>query len=263
MPPTITIITPVLNGEMTLANCLKSVAKQSYTHKEHWIIDGGSSDNSLEIVKEWAEKYPHIRYSSQKDTGIYQAMNRGITMSSGKWLHFMGCDDILADNFVLENVSQFFNAPYDLLLGNIILDGFSKPIVRHSVVSWKRLVFSTVLHPGCFYRKTLFEKYSYDESKQIASDYKLNLQLIKNKTPYKFLDFAVCIHSLNGKSSHEFFTAFQETKQCRSEVLPRYSALLYNGVANFSFYGKQILRSLLPKNTMMKIQEFKQRYLMQ
>lgn len=263
MLPIITIITPILNGESTLDSCLESVAHQSYPYKEHWIIDGGSTDNSLNIVKKWAEKYPHIKYISQKDTGIYQAMNRGIALSAGEWLHFMGCDDILADNQVLENVGQYFNMPYDLLLGNIVLDGFSKPILRHSDISWKRLIFSTILHPGCFYRKTLFDQYSYDESKQIAADYKLNLQLIKNNTPYQFLKFVVCIHSLYGKSSREYFTAFQEGKQCRTEVLPHATAFFFNSIANLSFYSKHLLRKILPSKSMLKLQELKQQFLMQ
>jgi glycosyltransferase involved in cell wall biosynthesis len=263
MPQTITIITPVLNGELTLENCLKSVAKQSYPYKEHWIIDGGSTDKSLAIAKKWAEKYPHIRYISQKDTGIYQAMNKGISLSSGEWLYFMGCDDVLTNDLVLEKLSPYFTGSADLLLGSIIIEGFSKPIVRHSVTSWKRFIFNTILHPGSFYRKTLFDTYKYDETKQIASDYKLNLLLIKNKIPYQILDFVVCTFSLYGKSSRELLMAFKETKQCRSEVLSPFSAWFYNGVANVSFYLKQFLRRMLPHNTMVTIQELKHRHLMQ
>jgi glycosyltransferase involved in cell wall biosynthesis len=263
MPQTITIITPVLNGETTLANCLESVAKQSYPHKEHWIIDGGSTDNSLAIVKKWAEKYPHIHYISQKDTGIYQAMNKGVGLSTGEWLYFMGCDDVLTHDLVLEKISSYFDGPADLLLGSIIIEGFSKPIIRHSVTSWKRFIFNTILHPGSFYRKTVFDKYRYDETKQIASDYKLNLLLIKNKTPYQILNFVVCTFSLYGKSSRELLMAFKETKQCRTEVLSPRSAWFYNGVANISFYLKQFLRSILPNKSMTTIQELKHRYLMQ
>ena len=153
MLPTITIITPVLNGELTLENCLESVAKQTYPYKEHWIIDGGSSDNSLSIIKIWAEKYPHIHYISQKDTGIYQAMNKGIDLSTGEWLYFMGCDDVLTNNNVLELVSQHSNTSSDLLFGSILIEGFSEPIIRNSITSWKRFIFSTILHSGIFYRK--------------------------------------------------------------------------------------------------------------
>lgn len=258
----ISIITPVLNGEKTIEACLQSVANQAYPHKEHWIIDGVSSDNTLEIVKKWAAQYPHIRYISEPDTGIYQAMNRGIEVSSGAWLYFLGCDDVLADNTVLEKVSAYFNKPFDWLLGDVLVQGFSKSFIRRSNFSWKRFLFCTILHQGCFYKKTIFEQFQYDESMQIAADYKLNLQLIDIKTPYFFLDFTIAIFYVHGRGGREISTTLKEMNQCRREVLPAPIALFFTTVANINFYGMQVLKNIIPSKLMEAIQIVKQRYLM-
>jgi glycosyltransferase involved in cell wall biosynthesis len=260
--PVISIITPVLNGEKTIAQCLQSVAEQTYSHKEHWIIDGVSTDKTLEIVHEWAEKYPHIHYISEKDSGIYQAMNRGIEKSSGAWVYFLGGDDVLAENTVLEDISPFFKESKDMLLGNVLIKGLKEPVVRHPNLSWERFLYCSIIHQSCFYRKALFEQSAYDESKQIAADYKFNLQLIENKTPYQLIDKTVCIYYAHGKSGSEISTTLKEMSQCRREILPPSRAFFFNTIVSLGFYSMQFLKKIVPPQLIERIQVFKQRYLM-
>ncbi|MFN3316004.1 MAG: glycosyltransferase, partial [Raineya sp.] len=84
--PRISIITPTFNAEQTIKRCLESVANQNYPSIEHWIVDGLSQDGTLEIVKEYAQKYSHVKYISEKDEGIYDAMNKGIDLATGDFL---------------------------------------------------------------------------------------------------------------------------------------------------------------------------------
>ena len=91
----ISIITPTYNAARVIAACLESVAQQGYPHLEHWIIDGLSKDNTLSIVQDYAQRYPHIKYISEKDQGIYDAMNKGIDLAAGDFLLFLGADDVL------------------------------------------------------------------------------------------------------------------------------------------------------------------------
>ncbi|GAB4128568.1 MAG: hypothetical protein OHK0045_02960 [Raineya sp.] len=88
--PKISIITPTYNAEKTIGACLESVAKQNYPYLEHWIIDGLSTDNTIKIVSEYARKYPHIKYVSEKDRGIYDAMNKGIDLAKGDFPTVLG-----------------------------------------------------------------------------------------------------------------------------------------------------------------------------
>jgi glycosyltransferase involved in cell wall biosynthesis len=258
----ITIITPVLNAEKTIAQCLQSVAEQTYPHKEHWIIDGVSTDKTLEIIREWAEKYPHIHHISEKDTGIYQAMNRGIEKSRGAWVYFLGGDDVLASKTVLEEISPFFKESKDMLLGNVLVKGLKEPIVRHPNLSWERFLYCSIIHQSCFYRKTLFTPSGYDETKQIAADYKFNLQLIENKTPYQLIDKTVCIYYAHGRSGSETSTTLKEMNQCRREILPPLKALFFNTIVSMGFYGMQFLKKIVPPPLINTIQVLKQRYLM-
>jgi glycosyltransferase involved in cell wall biosynthesis len=260
--PIVSIITPILNGESTIEKCLQSVVNQTYPHKEHWIIDGVSSDKTLQIVKEWQTKYPHIHYISEYDTGIYQAMNRGIDKSRGEWLYFLGCDDVLVDDTVLKKVSLSFNTSYKWLLGDTIVQGFSKSFIRRSNLSWKRFLACTILHQGCFYKRTIFEHYRYDETKQIASDYKLNLQLVQQHTPHLFLNFPIAIFSAHGRGSRENLTTLKEMNQCRREVLSKPKALFFNTLVSLGFYSMQFAKKIIAPRLLDTVQILKQRYLM-
>jgi glycosyltransferase involved in cell wall biosynthesis len=120
----ITVITPVYNGEKFIESCLKVVVEQNCPNLEHIIVDGGSKDRTVEIIKEYAEKYPHIRWISEKDNGQSDAMNKGIAMAKGDILAILNVDDYYESN-VLNRVSEIFKTLSEpsLLVGNCnILD---------------------------------------------------------------------------------------------------------------------------------------------
>lgn len=101
----ISIITVSLNSETFINDCLTSVNQQNYNDVEHIIIDGGSTDNTINIVK----KYPHIKkIVSEPDKGIYDAMNKGIEIATGEIIGFLNSDDFYANNNVLSNVADIF-----------------------------------------------------------------------------------------------------------------------------------------------------------
>ncbi len=103
----LSIIIPTYNSEKTIKDCLDSIISQTYTDYEVLIMDGVSSDNTINIVKEYKNSNIHI--FSEKDTGVYDAMNKGIDKSNGKWLYFLGSDDRLYDNNVLKDIISFIS----------------------------------------------------------------------------------------------------------------------------------------------------------
>lgn len=103
----ISIITPVYNSEHFIEACIKAVIAQACPDVEHIIVDGGSTDQTVKIIQTYAEKYPHIRWISEKDQGQSDAMNKGILMAKGEIIGFLNADDYYEPN-VLNRVSQLF-----------------------------------------------------------------------------------------------------------------------------------------------------------
>jgi len=200
---------------------MESVSNQTYGNKEHWIVDGGSTDGTVKILKKWAKKYTHIHYISEKDKGLYHAMNKGIIASKGEWLHFMGGDDILADKEVLEQVRLSIDARSELLLGKVALKNSNYTNLLVPVTSWKFFLFNSINHQGCFYKRSIFSRFMYDESKKIASDYKMNLSILTNNIPYKKINVTTCVYNVLGLSGREIFSHLKEMNQVRLELLPK------------------------------------------
>lgn len=115
----LSVITPVYNGERFIEKCIKVVIDQNCSQLEHIIVDGGSTDKTVEIIKQYAEKYSHIRWISEKDRGQSDAMNKGVAMAKGKILDFLNVDDYYEPN-VLNRVLQIFETLPEpsLLVGN-------------------------------------------------------------------------------------------------------------------------------------------------
>lgn len=115
----ISIITPVYNGKRFIESCIKGVIAQDCLDMEHIIVDGGSTDQTVEIIKQYAKQYSHIRWISEQDNGQSDAMNKGIAMARGNILSFLNIDDFYEPN-VLNRVLEIFKTLPEpsLLVGN-------------------------------------------------------------------------------------------------------------------------------------------------
>ena len=180
----ISIITPVYNGERFIELCIKNVIAQNCPDIEHVIVDGGSTDKTVEINKQYAEEYPHISWISEKDNGQSDAMNKGINMAKGKVLSFLNVDDFYQPN-ALNSVSKYFAELPEpsLLVGNCNLLNNNDEI--KSVNKPKRLKIVQLLtktdfcifplNPSAyFYHKSLHQKiglYPVDEHYMMDLDF--------------------------------------------------------------------------------------------
>lgn len=115
----VSIITPVFNGETFIESCITNVLGQNYPDVEHIIIDGGSTDSTVSIIKEYADKYHHIRWVSEKDHGQSDAMNKGIAMAEGEIVGILNVDDYY-EPAALQRVTEIFKSLSEpsLLVGN-------------------------------------------------------------------------------------------------------------------------------------------------
>jgi glycosyltransferase involved in cell wall biosynthesis len=184
--PLISIIIATYNSKATLQQCIDSVAQQTYPHKELIIIDGGSTDGAVELLKANSHKISY--WSSEPDRGIYHAWNKGLARAGGEWICFLGADDHFWNEHVLTRMAgELAELPPDIRVayGQIMLLNVSGERLYAVGEPWERLKqrflkSMCVPHPGMMHRRSLFEKHGgFDESFRIAGDYELLLRELK------------------------------------------------------------------------------------
>lgn len=180
----ISIITASYNSESTIAEAIRSLSAQTYTTFEHIIVDGGSSDGTCNIVRSFGGKIRH--FISERDAGIYDAMNKGIQRASGDIIGTLNSDDLYADNDVLARVINVFENPeVDVCFGDLVY--VSSSDVGSKVRVWKSSTYihGSFLsgwvppHPTFFVRKSVYDKFGvFDLSFPLAADFELMLRFL-------------------------------------------------------------------------------------
>lgn len=234
--PLITIITVVLNGADYLEKSIESVINQTYKNVEYIIIDGGSTDGTLDIIKKYVN---HIDYwVSEPDNGIYDAMNKGIKLASGKWLFFLGSDDRLRFFDTLENIKKYLKEDLYLIFGEI---GFvNKKNTVKSKLNFKTLLHNTIHHQSAFYNIKLFTDWKYDSSFNLIADYELNLKIYLNKLKYLYIEEVISLCNDGGMSRKMLKIANRETNLIRRKYLNAYVNFFLSIIYNLKFYIKNV-----------------------
>lgn len=119
--PVFSVITVVYNGEKLLAGTMESVFRQTYPGIEYIVVDGASKDGSAAIISEYAAKMPNLRWISEKDKGLYDAMNKGLKMATGDFVQFLNCGDQLHHNDTLQRLAEAISPQTDVLYGETML----------------------------------------------------------------------------------------------------------------------------------------------
>ena len=171
----ISIITVVYNAVATIEQTILSVVKQDYSNIEYIIVDGGSTDGTLDIVKKYEKKI--ALWVSEPDYGIYDAMNKGLTYATGDYIYYLGADDcLLAPNSISQVVSFLQDNPeVDVLCASVMM---VDSVYRIEKVYSSNFSEADVLsgyntpHQGMFVRREILQKYRFDTSYHIAADYK-------------------------------------------------------------------------------------------
>ena len=222
--PLISIIVAVFNGSKTLQQCIDSVAQQTYPNKELIIIDGGSKDGTVNILKANNEQIDY--YVSEPDQGIYNAWNKALAKAKGEWICFLGADDFFWDLQALERMSEQLekqSSAVRVVYGQIMLlneDGKSLYVVGES---WQKIKarfkqISTLPHPGAMHHRSLFEQHGrFDESFRIAGDYELLLRELKTADAVFIPDLITAGMRQGGMSTHpaNSLLAMQELRRAQ------------------------------------------------
>lgn len=182
--PSLSIVTACFNAAATLSDTLASVASQRGVDVEHWVLDGGSSDDTRAILE--AQPSTSLRWSSEADRGVYDALNKGFQRTTGEIVGLLHADDVFAGPDVLREVAQAFADPAtQAVYGDLQYVRRDAPdrVVRHWVsgeFSRKRLAFGWMPpHPTVFMRRSVWERVGpFDLSYRIAADYEHMLRLL-------------------------------------------------------------------------------------
>jgi glycosyltransferase involved in cell wall biosynthesis len=207
-PLLVTVIVAVFNGGRTLQHCIDSVAGQTYRYTQLIVIDGGSTDDTVEIMHRNAGK---IDFSlSEKDRGIYDAWNKGLAQARGDWICFLGSDDYLYDPEVLRRMTERLEtvpAGIDIAYGRLALvDAQCNPQgwlgEEWHLIKAKFGQMMCIPHPAVFHRREFFEKYGkFEDSFKIAGDYEMLLRSLKEGDACSFMDIVVVGMRTGGVSS--------------------------------------------------------------
>lgn len=200
--PLLSIITPVFNGENYIQDCLKSVSAQDFKNYEHIIIDGLSTDNTVEIIKKFQKDHSKIKYISENDNGIYHAMNKGIEISSGKWVYFLGADDKLNSNSCLKEIEVYLSSSNtNILYGNVWIEKINRNY--DGEFNAEKILRRNICHQSIFYPKHIFKKAGmFDQAYKIEADYVFNLKCwLQLNLSFIYINKVIAIYSTDGLSS--------------------------------------------------------------
>jgi glycosyltransferase involved in cell wall biosynthesis len=194
--PLISIITVVYNGASTLERTIHSIIGQTYKNIEYIIIDGGSTDGTVDIIKKYENRLAF--WVSEPDRGIYDAMNKGIDKATGEWMLFMGCDDILQN--ILHEIIPDFKKPNDIYYGNVYMT-CSKIIYSGRFNSFK-IAIKNICHQSVFYPKEVWSHYRYGLTYKVYADYELNMHLFVDKRfSFQYVEIVVAKYKEGGFAS--------------------------------------------------------------
>jgi|SRR5882672_1505144 len=208
-PQRITIIVASFNRAPTLQRCIDCVARQTYASRELVVIDGGSTDGSVEILRANRGKIDH--WLSEPDRGIYHAWNKGLAFATGDWICFLGADDYLHDPLALQRMSAHLAAvpsAQRVVYGRVIVVDANGAEITQLGMSWGRARrsfmrgTSCLPTPGVMFRRGLFQEHGlFDESFRVAGDYEFLLRELKTSDPRYVAEIALTDMQYGGISS--------------------------------------------------------------
>lgn len=208
--PLVTVVTPTYQAERHIERCINSIKNQDYPNIEHIIVDGHSSDNTLEIIKKH-----NIKYLSERDNGVYHAMSKGVYLARGEFIHILNADDYYCNDQILKRLILFIqHNDLDVCHGYVNLVNskgetktrFGKDITKRELIRKMR-----VAHPSVIVRSDVYKRYGYfSECFRIAGDQDWLIR-IWDKLSIGFYPNTVVNMELGGKSVSNVERSYRES----------------------------------------------------
>ena len=236
--PLVSIITVAYNADLYIEKSFLSVVNQTYSPIEYIIIDGGSIDNTVDIIKRYSNRIAY--WCSEKDNGISDAFNKGLSKATGDIIGIINADDWYEKD-TIGKVVNFFEST-DIVYGDLQLwEREKKDFIQkgnHSLLTREM----TVNHPTVFIKKSCYKKFgNFREEYKCAMDYDLMLRLYTNNCVFKYIPFVLSNMRLEGLSDSNWLLGCRETLAIKNKYLPT------QRIKNYLYYFKHVLAIAIPR----------------
>lgn len=247
--PLISIITVVYNGEKYIERTIQNILNQDYLNIQYIIIDGGSRDGTLDIIKKYEKRIYYI--VSEKDCGIYDAMNKGIKIATGDWINFMNAGDIFYNKYTVSNIVKTIDIDVDLIYGDIEIEypNFSRFQKAGNLKNlWKGMQFS---HQSIFTKTSLLKRREFNLLYKITADFDCVYYLWKNSYKFKYIPIVIGIVDSGGLSDINRVNVYKEYLEIVGKHKVKYKYYFYTQICKTKI--KNLIKTLLPKYIVNKI----------
>lgn len=222
MTPLISIITINFNNAEGLEKTIQSIVEQSFCNFEYIVIDGGSTDESVNVIKKHTDKISY--WISEPDKGIYNAINKGIAKSQGEYLVFMNSGDIYLNHDILKNVTPIIQKEKaDIFYGQIIVNetGNDRTVIYPHKLDLTYQRSMVINHQACFFKaETLKLLGNYNENYKLAADYAYYLQATIHNKKFVAIPFPIVRYDVSGISSQKMDEYRNEMKKVWNDIIP-------------------------------------------
>jgi len=256
--PFLTVVTVVLNRREYLERTIKSVLEQTFKGIEYIIIDGGSTDGTIEVIEKFGNRISF--WKSEPDKGIYDAMNKAVAAATGEWLHFLNAGDMY---YHKNTVQRALNCPYgaaDLLYGDeeVVYDEECSVIKKARPLKdiWKGMAFN---HQSLFTKTALLRRHPFQSTYRIAADYEFILFSLTQGTVFYYLGFPIAKVALGGLSDRNIRVHIREQWQIARKFRNTPGVNFYYRYAVISAAFKKMLKALLPQHARNALVRYKYR----
>lgn len=249
--PKVTVITVVLNAVETVEDTLNSVINQTYPNLEYIVIDGGSTDGTLKVLMKYQEKITWL--ISEKDRGIYDAMNKGLIMARGDWVNFMNSGDKFYDHDVLMRIFGGGDISADVLYGDVhirYLDFERIEKAKSHETMWRGMRFS---HQSTFVRLVEHQRHLFDIKNLISADLKFLYSAFLRGNEFKYVNQVVASVSIGGLSDVNRIESISSARDAICAYHPSYFLRLYFYWLILDCKIRRLLKIILPKSLIKKI----------
>ena len=255
--PKISVVTVCFNAVNNLENTILSVLGQTYSNIEYIIIDGGSSDGTVDILKKYSDRLSY--WISEPDKGIYDAMNKGINVATGDWINFMNAGDTFCASKTLETVAKKLDIDNsaDIVYGNTVCIyewGKKKQLPQPLINILHNMVF---VHQSSFIRTNILKEAHYSTDYKIAGDYHFFYNQYKKNKKFQYIPIDIAEYDhVNGVSSIFAAKAKEEKAKINGDWLdPMWIRQYKKEVVTQKI--KNIIKKCIPKRMLLGIQRYK------
>lgn len=225
--PLISIILPVFNSANTIQATLDSILVQDYGKREIIVVDGLSTDGSIEILRRYESELSSVII--ERDKGVFDAVNKGIIQSRGEWIYIIGADDYLASSDVLSKLVAGLDATAQLIIGNVDYIGTKHALVpRRHVSSWSGMIRmrNTLHQQGALYHRSLFDSFRFNTAYAVLADYDFHLYLYAKDIRVQRVEITIACCAAQGLSKQFGSKLYREEFAIKRQRLPLIYLLL-------------------------------------